>query len=71
MIKPMFADEPTLKEKMHTQDKDNKKLNHILQNHYSTEFKKNMLLSFYDWPKIETSAVLTSNLPANSGFNSQ
>ena len=63
VIKPMFVDEPTLKEKLKAQDKDSKRmLNNQLQNHYSTEFKKNMLLSFYDWPKVETSAVLTSSL---------
>lgn len=29
-----------------------------------------MLLSFYDWPKVETSAVLTSSLQNKNGFNS-
>ena len=29
-------------------------------------FKENMLLSFYNWPKIETSAVFTSSLNSNT-----
>ena len=36
-------------------------------NKMCSEFKQNMLLKFYDWPKIETSSVLASQLqPLNS-----
>ena len=35
----------------------------------SGEFKKNMLLSFYNWPKIETSSVLQAQKKEQQKFN--
>ena len=40
----------------------NKKSSSLQREGELGKFKSNMLLSFYDWPKIETSAVLTASV---------